>query len=140
LVVTATGGALYLWTIVLFAKARGTQVPIVPTQALVTSGPYAVTRNPMLTSGVIMVCGGALLFDSWSFMVGGFVIPAAYLLYVKVVEERELEARFGEAYLSYKRCTPFIVPRPTKRPHDRTPTSPSGRRELQAPPVAEPRT
>ena len=32
------------------------------------------------------------------------------LLYVKVVEEKELEARFGDAYLQYKRNTPFLIP------------------------------
>jgi protein-S-isoprenylcysteine O-methyltransferase Ste14 len=105
------GVALYLWTIVLFAKAQGTQVPVVPTQRLVTSGPYAVSRNPMLMSAVLMVCGGGVALDSWSFIAGGLVIPTAYLLYIKLVEERELEARFGEEYLSYKRSTPFIVPK-----------------------------
>jgi protein-S-isoprenylcysteine O-methyltransferase Ste14 len=109
--ITALGGALYLWTIVLFAEVQGTQVPVCPTQTLVTSGPYAVTRNPMLTSGIIMVCGGGVVLDSWSFIAGGLVIPAAYVLYSKAVEERELEARFGEDYLSYKKATPFIIPR-----------------------------
>jgi protein-S-isoprenylcysteine O-methyltransferase Ste14 len=109
--ITALGGALYLWTIALFAKAQGTQVPIAPTQRLVTSGPYAVSRNPMLTSAITMVCGGGVALDSWSFMAGGLVIPTAYLVYIGVVEERELEARFGEEYLSYKRSTPFIIPR-----------------------------
>lgn len=109
--ITALGGALYLWTIVLFAKADGTQVPVVPTQRLVTSGPYAVSRNPMVTSGLIMVCGGGVALDSWSFMAGSLVIPIMYLVYLKLVEERELEARFGEEYRSYKRSTPFIVPR-----------------------------
>ncbi len=33
------------------------------------------------------------------------------LIYIKRVEERELEARFGEAYRVYKENTPFIIPR-----------------------------
>lgn len=123
-IITALGGALYLWTIALFAKAQGTQVPVVPTQRLVTSGPYAVSRNPMWTSAIIMVCGGGVMLDSWSFMAGGLVIPMVYLAYLKVVEERELEARFGEEYLSYKRSTPFIVPR--LRSRSRGGTSPEG--------------
>jgi protein-S-isoprenylcysteine O-methyltransferase Ste14 len=110
-IIGALGVALYLWTIVLFANAEGTQVPVVPTQRLVTAGPYAVSRNPMLTSAIIMVCGGGVALDSWSFMAGGLMIPTAYLLYIKLVEERELEARFGEEYLSYKSSTPFIVPK-----------------------------
>ncbi len=111
LFISASGVALYLWTIVLFAKAQGTQVPVAPTQKVVTSGPYAVSRNPMLTSAIIMVCGAGVLFNSWSFILAGLVIPTLYLIYIKLVEERELEARFGEAYLSYKKSTPFIVPK-----------------------------
>ena len=110
-IITALGGALYLWTIALFARAQGTQVPVAPTQRLVTSGPYAVSRNPMLTSAIIMVCGGGVVLDSWSFMAGGLAIPTVYLVYIRLVEERELEARFGEEYLAYKSSTPFIVPR-----------------------------
>ena len=111
LLISASGVALYSWTIVLFAKVQGTQVPIAPTQRVVTSGPYAVSRNPMLTSAIIMVCGVGVLFDSWSFMLAGLVIPVPYLIYIKLVEEKELEARFGGAYLSYKKSTPFIVPK-----------------------------
>ena len=111
LLITAAGVALYLWTIVLFAKAQGTQVPVAPTQTVVTSGPYAVSRNPMLTSAIFMVCGAGVLFNSLSFILAGLVIPTSYLIYIKLVEEKELEARFGEAYLSYKKSTPFIVPK-----------------------------
>jgi protein-S-isoprenylcysteine O-methyltransferase Ste14 len=32
-------------------------------------------------------------------------------LYIKLIEEKELEARFGLDYLAYKRNTPFILPR-----------------------------
>ena len=109
--ISASGVALYLWTIVLFAKARGTQVPVAPTQEVVRSGPYGVSRNPMVTSAIIMVCGVGVLFNSWSFILAGLVIPIPYLIYIKLVEERELEARFGEEYLSYKNSTPFIVPK-----------------------------
>jgi protein-S-isoprenylcysteine O-methyltransferase Ste14 len=109
--IAASGVALYLWTIVLFAKAQGTQVPVAPTQKVVRSGPYGVSRNPMLTSAIIMVCGVGVLFNSWSFILGGLVIPIPYLIYIKLVEERELEARFGEEYLSYKNSTPLILPR-----------------------------
>lgn len=111
LLISASGVGMYLWTIVLFAKARGTQVPVAPTQTVVTSGPYAVSRNPMVTSAIVMVCGAGVLFDSLSFILAGLVVPTSYLIYIKLVEETELEARFGEAYLSYKKSTPFIVPK-----------------------------
>jgi len=33
------------------------------------------------------------------------------LIYIKLVEEKELEQRFGVEYLEYKRRTPFLIPR-----------------------------
>ena len=38
-------------------------------------------------------------------------LAAGLLAYLKLLEERELADRFGEAYLAYPRSTPFIVPR-----------------------------
>jgi protein-S-isoprenylcysteine O-methyltransferase Ste14 len=38
-------------------------------------------------------------------------LAAALLTYLKRLEEVELAERFDEAYLAYKRETPFIIPR-----------------------------
>ena len=35
----------------------------------------------------------------------------ALLTYIRLVEEKEMVARFGEAYLAYRRRVPFIIPR-----------------------------
>ena len=43
-------------------------------------------------------------------MLGGLVIPIAYLVYIRRVEEVELEARFCEEYLACKRRTPLLIP------------------------------
>ncbi len=56
--IAASGMALYLWTLLLFAKAQGTQVPVAPTQNVVTSGPYAHVQHTLyLGSFLISVCG-----------------------------------------------------------------------------------
>jgi protein-S-isoprenylcysteine O-methyltransferase Ste14 len=33
------------------------------------------------------------------------------LIYIKRVEEKEMEIRFDQNYLAYKRQTPFLIPR-----------------------------
>jgi protein-S-isoprenylcysteine O-methyltransferase Ste14 len=33
------------------------------------------------------------------------------LTYIKLAEEKEMIARFGEEYLAYRRRVPFIIPR-----------------------------
>ena len=48
------------------------------------------------------------------------MIPISYLIYIKLVEERELEARFGEAYIAYKKSTPFIAPKLSAWPSHRS--------------------
>ncbi len=89
---------------------KGTPVPVMPTQRLVTTGPYALCRNPMLLGSVIYYLGISLRLNSLS----AIVLTALFLLcsiaYVKLVEEKELEARFGKEYEEYKRRTPFLIP------------------------------
>jgi protein-S-isoprenylcysteine O-methyltransferase Ste14 len=39
------------------------------------------------------------------------IYPVFILIYIKLIEENELEQRFGLEYLEYKRKTPFLIPR-----------------------------
>jgi len=43
------------------------------------------------------------------------IIGALFILYLKKVEEKELEMRFGQAYTKYKTKTPFMIPRLTTK-------------------------
>lgn len=71
--------------------------------ALVTRGPYGLSRHPMYLAGAVILAGTALYLGSLS--------PwAAVPLWVAVVErrliapeERRLRLAFGEAYLAYRR-------------------------------------
>jgi protein-S-isoprenylcysteine O-methyltransferase Ste14 len=104
------------WTVVdQFTRASGTPLPIMATQRLLTDGPYAWSRNPMVFGTLAAYLGLALISDSWCAL-GGFLLFATLLLaYLKLVEERELAARFGQAYLDFKQKTSFLIPWPHKR-------------------------
>ena len=105
------GFFLFAWTIGLFLKVgKGTQVPVMPTQKLIIVGPYSFTRNPMVLGVIIWVIGLGVLINSFSFMVIGLINPLLYLVYIKLVEEKELETRFTKDYLEYKRKTSFLLP------------------------------
>ncbi len=82
---------------------RGTSaLPIRPTTALATDGPYRFTRNPMYVSLALLHAAFALWFDIFWALV---LLPAAVAIinfYVIAGEERYLERRFGEEYLRYK--------------------------------------
>ncbi|MGB8251598.1 MAG: isoprenylcysteine carboxylmethyltransferase family protein [Anaerolineaceae bacterium] len=110
------GAPIGFWTVIVqILKASGTPLPMFPTQRLLVKGPYAWSRNPMVFGTVCAYLGLSLLVGSWTAL--GSVLAFALLLwiYLKLVEERELEMRFGEEYLRYKLRTSFIIPWPPKR-------------------------
>ena len=94
---------------------HGSPLPIAPTQRLVTTGPYALCRNPMVLGEFLYLTGLGFLLTSPSFLaLTWLAFFPAVVAYLKLVEEKELEARFGEAYLAYKRRVPFLIPRPRR--------------------------
>jgi len=106
------GAWLWLWSVWRFLKTKGTPVPVNPPPVLVTDGPYAYSRNPMMTGVFLMLAGIGIVFGSVSLtFIGTPVFVLASILEFKHIEEPELEKRFGKAYLEYKERTPIIVPR-----------------------------
>lgn len=104
------------WTVkVQFTIGRGTPIPLVATQRLLTAGPYAYCRNPMTFGTDLFYIGFAICLGSVSAMVLSLIYPVGILIYIKFIEEKELESRFGSEYSEYKRKTPFLIPRIKKR-------------------------
>jgi len=112
------GGALALigclfaiWSIAdQLTRGRGTPLPMMATQTLLISGPFAHCRNPMSFGTIMLYSGLAIWVGSWSAI--GLVTTFAVVLipYLKRIEEKELEMRFGQSYIEYKRITPFFIP------------------------------
>ena len=102
------------WCFSLFARARGTPNPRLPPSRLVTSGPYAWTRNPIAGSHFLAVLGVALVVGSPGALLIVFLlgIPASLLIRH---EERTLESRFGAEYRAYRESVPRWIPRPPRR-------------------------
>jgi protein-S-isoprenylcysteine O-methyltransferase Ste14 len=115
-ILMAAGLAFAMWAILMqLTRASGTPLPIMPTQALLTTGPFQYCRNPM-TFGTILAYGGlTIAAGTASGLIIVVVLAALLLLYLKLVEEKELAERFGDAYLAYKREVPFILPRMPRR-------------------------
>jgi protein-S-isoprenylcysteine O-methyltransferase Ste14 len=105
-----------LWSIyVQFTIGRGTPAPMMPTQKLVILRPYSYCRNPMSFGAILLYLGIAVCVGSLS-AVGLVVLFAIFLIaYIKLIEERELQERYGSKYSEYKRTTPFLLPRLWKR-------------------------
>jgi protein-S-isoprenylcysteine O-methyltransferase Ste14 len=72
-----------------------------------------------MTFGTVCVyLGLTILAGSISALVVVLVFFTLLLLYIKTIEARELELRFGNAYLSYKKNTPFLFPHIRSRKPD----------------------
>lgn len=97
-------------------KAQGTPLPVMPTQKLLVSGVFTTCRNPMTFGTFCLYMGIAILVGSISSIVVVVIFTTLLILYLKLVEEKELALRFGAEYEAYKKSTPFIIPRiPLKR-------------------------
>ena len=80
--------------------------PVIPTDeptALVLSGPFTFTRNPMYLGMVLILTGIAVWKASWPM----FIAPPAFFLIINSFflpyEERKMERIFGKQYLDYKK-------------------------------------
>jgi len=107
----APGWLLAQWTVgVQFFLGEGTPIPLVPRRRLVVEGPYAHCRNPMALGTIMVYLGVAVWIGSLSAVGLASVYPTVIVVYIKLLEEKELEKRFGGEYLEYKRRTPFLLP------------------------------
>ena len=102
---------LMIWSVLHFIRVKGTPVPFNPPPKLVTTGPYAYVRNPMLTGVFVLLFGLGVLFRSISLV---FIFTPLFILLnvweVKAVEELELEKRLGKDYVEYKKRVPMFIP------------------------------
>jgi protein-S-isoprenylcysteine O-methyltransferase Ste14 len=70
---------------------------------IVTSGIYASSRNPIYLGWFVLIVGRGLIYASVLVLLSA--VTMLLLLYWAVIleEEKYLERKFGEEYMSYKR-------------------------------------
>ncbi len=91
---------------------RGQGFPLmILSQKLADDLLYKRTRNPMMLGLFLTLTGIGLLVSSSFFTLWSLIgfIPAI-IFWLKFVEERELEIRFGQPYREYKQRVPFLFP------------------------------
>jgi protein-S-isoprenylcysteine O-methyltransferase Ste14 len=93
------------------ADGRGTLAPWDPPRQLVVRGPYRYVRNPMISGVLFVLFGEALILRSVPQASWAVTFLIINLIYIPLLEEPMLEARFGEAYREYCRHVGRIIPR-----------------------------
>ncbi len=102
----AVGLALLLGGLRIMKKAGTNIAPSQPATALVASGVFKLTRNPIYVGGSLIMLALALGFAiDWLVIL---LIPNQLLLHFGVIvpEEKYLTSKFGEQYRKYTAATP----------------------------------
>lgn len=83
-------------------QAKTAVNPALPTTAIVSSGIFAFSRNPIYVSFTLLYLGIALLFDSLLLVL--LLVPLLVIVQTGIIkrEESYLERKFGDEYLNYK--------------------------------------
>jgi protein-S-isoprenylcysteine O-methyltransferase Ste14 len=101
LAVMAGGVLLGGWALAMMLRAHTDPRPDRPDRALVETGPFRFSRNPIYLGLVLFMAGVALYrADLW----GWLAVATAFLLLDRAVierEERYLSAQFGDDYRAY---------------------------------------
>lgn len=112
LAVLFVGLALFASSLRRFAAdGRGTLAPWDPPRRLVVRGPYRYVRNPMISGVLFVLFGEALMLGSVPHLWWATFFFAINAVYIPLLEEPVLAARFPESYDEYKRNVPRLVPR-----------------------------
>jgi len=96
----------YFWT-----RGRGTLAPWDPPRQFVADGPYRFVRNPMISGVIFVLVGEACILRSRPLAEWAVLFALINLIYIPVLEEPMLIARFGETYTRYLGSVPRFIPR-----------------------------
>jgi protein-S-isoprenylcysteine O-methyltransferase Ste14 len=85
-----------------FATVGTNIVPLTRSSALVTTGAFSLTRNPMYVGMVLALVGTALLLNEpWPWLVPCAFVAVLYFRFIRH-EEALMAETFGDAYLQYR--------------------------------------
>ncbi len=104
----ALGGALVglaavlgAWCLLLFRRAQTSPLPFGTPRALLTSGPFRLSRNPLYVAlGLVLAAFAVVLDNAWVLAFMPLLLLALDRLIVPG-EETALRAGFGADYLAY---------------------------------------
>lgn len=105
---TLVGITLAVWARVYLGRNWGMPQTLRRDHELVSSGPYQLVRHPIYAGMLLGLLGTALAYGPfWFIMLLGV---GAFFVYSTYVEERDLCARFPDAYRQYRARTKRLVP------------------------------
>jgi protein-S-isoprenylcysteine O-methyltransferase Ste14 len=78
---------------------------------VVESSVYSILRHPVYAGALRLMIGLALLNGNANSVAFAILAPLGPFAWIRLVEEKELIARFGQSYLDYRKRIPAFWPR-----------------------------
>ena len=89
-----------LWSIISFGKSFRIGIDEEQPHELITTGIFALSRNPIYVAFAIILLGQFLIFPNWLLLI--YLGAALWLFHRQVLrEEGFLKVHYGEAYANY---------------------------------------
>lgn len=98
----ASGLAMLLWSIISFGRSFRVGIDATAPDELVTTGAFAISRNPIYVGFALILAGQLLVSPNWILLV--YLVLAVWLFNRQVLrEEVFLRSHYGAAYEAYAR-------------------------------------
>jgi len=112
LIIMIIGLFLLVMTVGTFIRVgKGTLAPWSPPKKLVFVGMYGYVRNPMITGVLIVLTGESIAILSFNIFIEAIIFFIINNIFFVIYEEPNLQKRFGDEYMDYKRNVPRWIPR-----------------------------
>jgi len=99
---SAVGLALLLWTLVSFGRSFRVGIDQDRPDRLITTGSFAISRNPIYVAFAIILLGQFLIFPNFILLI--YLVAAVWLFHRQVLrEEAFLKQHYGQEYAAYCR-------------------------------------
>lgn len=105
---TILGIGFAIWARLVLGSNWGMPMTLREDPELITGGPYAFVRHPIYTGITFAMLGTALTVGAWWFFV--LLVAFGYFLISARQEEKDMQARFPDAYPAYRARTKRLIP------------------------------
>lgn len=110
LAICITSAAFAAWAMWSLGRSYGIRMDIFEGHRLVTAGPYRIVRHPMYLGIITFHAGASLALESSLLLIATLVYVVPLTAVRIVAEDKVLAAAFGDAYVSYRRSVPTLLP------------------------------
>lgn len=94
------GLSLLLWSLISFGKSFRVGIDTEHPDTLITSGVFAVSRNPIYVAFAFILVGQFLIFSNWILLI--YTVAGFWLFNRQVLREEEfLKKHYGQEYIEY---------------------------------------